>query len=113
MVPDLFSRLFNVTPCSDLRGSTVAYNDAKSLSGCYVLLDRLLHWADLHNTHPRLPVFSFSNSQFFAKSVCTGGHTKTLELLLSGEVDFGAIDSQLLHKLQLQGIILFFFSLYA
>lgn len=78
---------------SQLRGARVGYNDFKSLSGRYVLLDRLLDWQQETGQDPQ---------QFFDQVVCTGGHSHSLQQIVNGSIDVAAIDTQLLTKLRLQ-----------
>lgn len=67
---------------SDLRRGSWAYNDARSLSGYYSLLDKLAA-SDL-------------DQSFFDNVICSGSHLNSIEAILRGEADAAAIDSNVL-----------------
>jgi len=66
----------------DLRGRSWAYNEPSSHSGYFVTLSRL---AEIGATEG-----------FFARAVQSGFHQRSLRLVVGGEVDGSAIDSQVL-----------------
>jgi phosphonate transport system substrate-binding protein len=67
---------------SELEGSTLAYNDACSLSGYYSLLNKLAE--------------SGADESFFDSMVCSGSHLNSIGAVLRGEADAAAIDSNVL-----------------
>lgn len=67
----------------DLRGGTWSYNDRNSKSGWFSMLERT------------------GGQAFFRQLVHSGSHLRSLDLVLSGEVDAAAIDSNTL-RLQMQ-----------
>lgn len=68
----------------DLAGSRWTYDDRASLSGCFSVLEALQE-RGLGDT-------------FFAEVTCSGSHRRSLELVMRGEADCAAIDSNhLLH----------------
>jgi phosphate/phosphite/phosphonate ABC transporter binding protein len=69
---------------SDLQGGSWAYNDARSLSGYYSLLDKLAE-SDL-------------DESFFHNVFCSGSHLNSIEAILCGEADAAAIDSNVLRS---------------
>jgi phosphonate transport system substrate-binding protein len=64
---------------ADLRGRTVGYNDAISLSGRLALL---LHLADLGE-----------DATYFSELVATGSHDASLQALHDGSIDVATMDS--------------------
>ena len=66
----------------DLRGGSWAYNDPQSLSGYYSVLNQLEVLKE--------------NRAFFSRTVCSGAHRNSIQMLLSGEIDSAAIDSNVL-----------------
>src|SRR5215211_1062198 len=69
---------------TDLQGGSWAYNDARSLSGYYSLLDKLAA-SDL-------------DESFFHNVSCSGSHLNSIEAILRGEADAAAIDSNVLRS---------------
>ena len=69
---------------SDLQGGSWAYNDARSLSGYYSLLDKLAE--------------SALDESFFDNVFCSGSHLNSIEAILRGEADAAAIDSNVLRS---------------
>src|SRR5215204_6074107 len=67
---------------SELEGGSWAYNDACSLSGYYSLLNMLAE-SDVDET-------------YFDNIFCSGSHLDSIEVVLSGEADAAAIDSNVL-----------------
>ena len=71
----------------ELRGHTWVYNDPCSLSGYYNTLKKLAemgeHWS------------------FFDRVSCSGSHLNSMEMIVRGEVDAAAIDSNVL-RIRLQ-----------
>ena len=67
---------------ADLRGASWAYNEPGSQSGYHVTR---YHLARLGET-----------GQYFGRVVGSGGHIRSLEMILAGEIDASAIDSTVL-----------------
>jgi len=67
---------------ADLRGATWAYNEVGSQSGYHITRYKLA----------KLGV----NGDFFGKVIASGGHLRSLQLILDGDVDASAIDSTVL-----------------
>ncbi|XP_067651299.1 probable phosphite transport system-binding protein PtxB [Haliotis asinina] len=70
----------------DLKGSRWAYNDSISLSGNIIVLAEL----------KRLGV----NASFFGNVIQSGGHLKSIEMVLNSTVDGAAIDSNTLQTFE-------------
>ncbi len=66
----------------DLRGCSWAYNDPCSLSGYYNLLKKLTELGE--------------SGDFFSRMWCSGSHLDSMEMVIRGEVDAAAIDSNVL-----------------
>jgi ABC-type phosphate/phosphonate transport system substrate-binding protein len=66
----------------DFRGCSWAYNDPCSLSGYYNSLKKLAKIGE--------------DGRFFGRVVCSGSHLNSMEMVVRGEVDAAAIDSNLL-----------------
>jgi phosphonate transport system substrate-binding protein len=67
---------------ADLRGAVWAYNDDGSNSGYVVPRDHLLRLGE--------------TGGYFARTVASGSHQRSIELVLAGEVDASGIDSTVL-----------------
>lgn len=67
------------THFEDLRGATWAYNEVGSQSGYHIARYKL---AQLR-----------ANGDFFSKIISSGGHLRSLQMVLAGEADSAAIDS--------------------
>jgi phosphonate transport system substrate-binding protein len=85
--PVYFSEV--VVPCEsparsflDLRGRSWAYNDPCSLSGYYNVLKKLGEMGE--------------DERFFDRVSCSGSHLNSMEMIIRGEVDAAAIDSNVL-----------------
>jgi phosphonate transport system substrate-binding protein len=70
----------------DLRGCVWAYNERASHSGCNLVCYSLLERG--------------KSPDYFGKTVKSGSHLKSLEMVLEGEADAAAIDSHLLDVLR-------------
>ncbi len=68
---------------ADLRGGSWAYNDHCSLSGYHGLLKKLTEVG--------------TDEGFFGRLVHSGSHLRSIEMILSGEVDAASIDSNVLN----------------
>ena len=66
----------------DLRGHSWAYNDPCSLSGYYNLLKKLAEVGE--------------DEEFFNRTCCSGSHLNSMQMVVRGEVDAAAIDSNVL-----------------
>ena len=67
---------------ADLRGASWAYNEPGSQSGYHVTR---AHLARLGET-----------GRYFGRAVASGGHARSLQMVLAGEIDASAIDSTVL-----------------
>lgn len=67
---------------ADLRGASWAYNEPGSQSGYHVTRT---HLARLGET-----------GRYFGRAVASGGHARSLQMVLAGEIDASAIDSTVL-----------------
>jgi phosphonate transport system substrate-binding protein len=67
---------------ADLRGASWAYNEPGSQSGYHITR---YHLARLGET-----------GRYFGRTVGSGGHVRSLEMILAGEIDASAIDSTVL-----------------
>lgn len=76
----------------DLRGSTLAYNDATSLSGYYCLKFFLLAYNNEFNSSIPKP--------FFSGIIQTGAHANSLAAVLDGSADVLSLDLNVLAALQ-------------
>ncbi len=80
---DVIVRADSPTCCfGDLRGRSWAYNDPDSLSGCLLVRYHLLQMGE--------------TEAFFSSVTFSGRHQESIRLVMSGEVDASAIDSQVL-----------------
>ena len=70
----------------DLRGCVWAYNERASHSGCNMVCYGLLERG--------------KSSDYFGKTVKSGSHLRSIEMVLEGQVDAAAIDSHLLDVLR-------------
>ncbi len=70
----------------DLRGCVWAYNERASHSGCNLVCYSLLE--------------RDKSPEYFGKTVKSGSHLRSIEMVLQGEVDAAAIDSHLLDVLR-------------
>ncbi len=68
-----------ITKFEDLRGATWAYNEAGSQSGYHIARYKLAQLG--------------ANGNFFSNIIASGGHLRSLQMVLAGEVDSAAIDS--------------------
>jgi phosphate/phosphite/phosphonate ABC transporter binding protein len=66
----------------DLRGGSWAYNDPCSLSGYYSLLEKLGRLGE--------------DEGFFKRVVYSGSHLNSMEMVVRGDIDAAAIDSNVL-----------------
>jgi phosphonate transport system substrate-binding protein len=77
---------------TDLRGQTWAYNDKDSFSGCLLVRHHLLQLGE--------------NDAFFGRVMFSGRHQESIRMVLDGEVDASAIDSQVLSLERLRNPVL-------
>jgi phosphonate transport system substrate-binding protein len=67
---------------AELRGASWAYNEPRSHSGYHVTRYHLARLGEL--------------GRYFGRTVGSGGHVRSLEMVLAGEIDASAIDSTVL-----------------